>query len=111
MAVLEVGNGDDIALEARCCGNSKVSTIAKSEDQLLATRDTRAGSLLRRSRSATNGITVVIQGYGTRLRRGAVRVKRRIRQSDAGVEACLVRNEREEQVALADDDCEQVTRN
>src|SRR5258708_17017594 len=72
VTVLEVGNGDDIALEARCCGDSKVSTIAKSEDQLLATRDTRAGSLLRRMRTATNRAAAAEQRYGTGLRRCAV---------------------------------------
>ncbi len=34
VAVLEVGYGNDIALEARRCRDSKVSTVAESEDQL-----------------------------------------------------------------------------
>ena len=74
VAELELGDGDDVALEARSSRNPKVTAVGQCKYQLLASRD---GLRLegRRSCATTRSAPVVIQGNGALLRDGAKWVK------------------------------------
>src|SRR5215472_3557596 len=98
MAVLEVGYCDDIALEARCCRHSKVTTARQVKDELLARRHDLRGER-RRSCASSRCAAEVEQLHGTLLGSGAKWIKRSVGERHTRVEAGLVGHEWEQQVA------------
>src|SRR5271165_3568090 len=107
MAVLEGSDRNHVALEARRCGDSVIAATRKREDQF-GTRSDRRRFLRDRSGAAARCVAVVVQRHEALLRRGAVRIDCGIRDGYTSVEALLVSDEGEQQVAGANVDREEV---
>src|SRR5271163_3596158 len=112
MAPLELGDGDDVALES----NFRLDILAaiaagQSEYQLCTRVDGRCGLRCDRSRSRSARQTAEeVQRNRTVLRRSAVYVERSVGDRDTCVKPGRIGHEREEQVASANTNLERITR-